>query len=360
MALQPAVFTAHDLAIGYTPRRGPAHTVAAGLNLTLHAGELVALLGPNGAGKSTLLRTLAGMQPPLAGEVQLAGRYLTRLTPRERAQLLSVVLTERVDVGNLSVYALVALGRHPYTDWRGTLTAQDEAVVRQALVAVDAGTLAHRPVFELSDGERQRVMIARALAQEPRLLLLDEPTAFLDLPRRVELLRLLRRLVHTRDYAILFSTHDLDLALRSADRLWLVASNGELRTGAPEDLVLNGSFADTFHREGVQFDMQMGTFQLTATTGPPVTVIGSGMLAHWTSRAIERAGFAATTEPATDWLVVTIVETAAQPAWQIALPGQLERVTVASLYELVHQLRQWVVAETTTTTQTIGRSRRKI
>ena len=183
-----------DLCIGYAPKRRPRIAVAADLGVELLKGELVCLLGPNGAGKSTLMRTLAGLQKPLSGEVLLEGRDLHGLSESERARLLGLVLTERVDVGNLSAYALVALGRYPYTGWDGRLSAADEEVVRWAIDAVGARDLAGRSVGELSDGERQKVMIARALAQEPAVLLLDEPTAFLDLPRRVEIVQLLRRL----------------------------------------------------------------------------------------------------------------------------------------------------------------------
>ena len=177
------------------------------------------------------MRTLAGLQKPLAGEVFLEDRDLHGLTESERARLLGLVLTERVDVGNLSAYALVALGRYPYTGWDGSLSPADEEVVRWAIDAVGARDLAARSVGELSDGERQKVMIARALAQEPAVLLLDEPTAFLDLPRRVEIVQLLRRLVGDSDRAVLLSTHDLDLALRCADRLWLLPLDGPCNWG---------------------------------------------------------------------------------------------------------------------------------
>jgi iron complex transport system ATP-binding protein len=188
------VLATHQLAIGYKNAGQATATVLDSIDVTLHPGELTCLIGPNGAGKSTLMRTLAGMQAPLAGRVTLGRDELHRLSPAQVAKQLAVVLTERVEVGNLSAYALVALGRHPYTDWRGRLREQDERVVRQALQTVGAAHLAARPLSHLSDGERQKVMIARALAQEPAVLILDEPTAFLDLPRRVEIMQLLHTL----------------------------------------------------------------------------------------------------------------------------------------------------------------------
>jgi iron complex transport system ATP-binding protein len=334
------ILTAYDLDIGYAPRRSTPRVVAARLNLTMHAGDLVCLLGPNGAGKSTLLRTLTGMQPPLAGQVRLEDSDISHLSPRDLARRVSVVLTERVEVGQLSAYALVALGRHPYTDWLGQLTPHDEAVVRQAIEAVDAVTLAQRPVHELSDGERQRVLLARALAQEPRLLVLDEPTAFLDLPRRVDLLRMLRHLAHTGERAVLLSTHDLDLALRSADLLWLLDAAGTLHVGAPEDLILNGAFAASFAREGVTFDAHSGTFQVAPQTAIPVTLHGDGLAAQWTARALERAGFRPAPAGTTSLLCVEILPTDKTDKglrWQVS--GQGEPRTLASLYDLLAVLR---------------------
>ena len=282
----------HDLSIGYAPTRRPVVAVSQHIHATVDAGELVCLIGPNGAGKSTLMRTLAGMQPPLHGRVTLLGDDIHHLPARDLAQRLSVVLTERADVGLLSAYALVALGRHPYTDWSGRLTAHDEAVIRWALEATGAAALAERYVSELSDGERQKVMIARALAQEPALMILDEPTAFLDLPRRVEIMRLLRDLTHQTGRAVLLSSHDLDLALRMADRIWLLPAGGALQVGAPEDLVLNGAFAEAFRSEGVEFDPHTGAFKVNTTSSGRVVVVGEGVAALWTRRALERAGFA--------------------------------------------------------------------
>ena len=284
------ILTTRDLTIGYKARRRPATVIAEKLNLSLAAGELICLLGPNGAGKSTLMRTIAGMQPALGGEILLDGQAVGDYRPNALARKLSVVLTERVDAGLLSAYALVALGRYPYTDWRGTLDDEDERIIRDAMRSVGAVPLATRPVGELSDGERQKVMIARALAQQPQLMLLDEPTAYLDLPRRAEVMQILRRLAHDGGRAVLLSTHDLDLALRSADKLWLLA-NGELHVGAPEDLVLDGTFARAFASEGVSFDAQSGAFRVQRPERAQIDVIGDGLEAEWTRRALERRGF---------------------------------------------------------------------
>ena len=285
------VLRAENLTIGYRLARRGERSVATGLNLQMEAGEMVCLLGPNGAGKSTLMRTIAGLQPALSGAVWLHGAKLDSLSAAERARRLSIVLTDRVDVGNLSAFGLVSLGRHPYTDWSGGLTENDQTVVHWALGAVGAAQLAHRPVLELSDGERQKVLIARALAQEPRLILLDEPTAFLDLPRRVEMMGMLRTLARETGRAILLSTHDLDLALRSADRLWLLGGDGLLHQGAPEDLVLSGAFERAFASERVNFDTFSGSFRMEQPAAGIVHLHGEGLARRWTERALEREGF---------------------------------------------------------------------
>jgi iron complex transport system ATP-binding protein len=256
------------------------------------------------------MRTLAGMQAPITGLATLMGDDVHKLDAVELARRLSIVLTDRVDVGLLSGYALVALGRHPYTDWTGQLSQHDEAVVRWAVEVVGASDLAPRNVNELSDGERQKLMIARALAQEPAVMLLDEPTAYLDLPRRVEIMLLLRELARKTSRAILLSTHDLDLALRNADRIWLMPKGGALQIGAPEDLVLSGAFEKAFASEGVQFDRRSGSFKPQVETTKTIAVDGDGVRYIWTVRALERIGYALDDEAdcriivsETDWIL---------------------------------------------------------
>lgn len=322
-----AVLRAYNLAVGY-----PGYTVASGIDVALRAGELVCLLGPNGAGKSTLIRTLAGMQRPLAGQVMLMtggeARDIHRIKSGDLARHLSLVLTDRVNADLMTVYGLVSLGRHPYTDWSGKLTADDERVVWEAIEAVGAKALAARRVGQLSDGERQRVMIARALAQQPALMILDEPTAFLDLPRRVEIMQLLRRLARSTGRAILLSTHDLDLALHSADRLWLM--NGGLQAGAPEDLILSGAFEAAFTGEGVVFDSATGSFQLHTEQAGHVRLVGEGLRAVWTRRALERAGYGVVEDAP---LSVEI----AGDTWRLQRDGISE--TYATVYDLIAVLR---------------------
>jgi iron complex transport system ATP-binding protein len=316
------ILTTHRLAIGYRRIRRPDKVISANLSLTLGCGELVCVLGPNGAGKSTLLRTLSGMQPALGGRITLMGQDIRRLPPKELARQMSVVLTDRVSAGALSAYELVALGRYPYTGWMGQLTERDQDIVRWAFQAVGAVELAGRSVGELSDGERQKIMIARALAQNPRAILLDEPTAFLDLPHRVEVMRALRHLARTTGRAILLSTHDLDLALRSADRIWLMAADGSIQVGAPEDLVLSGAFQATFQREGVEFDACTGSFTIEKRQAGSVHLTGDGMPALWTARALEREGFRVDQNGSPLPIRVEVLVQDSRISWRCATPTQ--------------------------------------
>lgn len=247
--------------VGYQ-RRGRTTTVLRGVNLTARAGELTALLGPNGTGKSTLLRTIAGLLPPLAGSIRLGGTELSGLSPEQRARRVAVVLTERVSPGMLTAWEVAALGRYPHTGPTGALRSTDRAVVASALTAVQADHLADRLLSELSDGERQRVLIARALAQEPALLLLDEPTAFLDAPSRVSVTGLLHRLARERGIAVVTSTHDVDIALRVADHIWLLDRSRSLRCGYPTALITSGAVGHAFDSHELCFDPTSGTFLL--------------------------------------------------------------------------------------------------
>lgn len=334
-ALPPPVLTAEGLTIGYRLSRREVRRVAEDLTLSLRPGELVCLLGPNGAGKSTLMRTLAGLLPILDGEVRVDGRRLDEFAPVQLARRLSIVLTERITVGALSSRDLVALGRHPYTPWSGEMGEQDHAIVTRALAAVDALPLAERSILELSDGERQKVMIARALAQEPLLMILDEPTAFLDLPRRVEVISVLRRLAWEEGRAVLLSTHDLDLALRNADRLWLLSSEGLLLAGAPEDLVLSGAFERVFAAEGVQFDRHTGSFQSPRLGSQRIRVNGEGTVAIWTRKALERIGLRVVEDDSSE-MIVSIASAGDEHRWYFDGP------TGRHSFETINQLLTWI------------------
>ena len=330
------MLTIEQLTIGYRARSGDT-VVASDIQLTLREGELVCLLGPNGAGKSTLMRTVAGMQAPLSGRVLVDGEDIHEMPARERAKRLSVVLTERVEAGLLTAYALVGLGRYPHTNWSGKLSERDHEVIRECIDRVGADDLAHRYVSDLSDGERQRVMMARALAQEPRMMILDEITAFLDLPRRVEAMRLLRRLARETGRAILLSTHDLELALRAADRVWLLPKGGTLATGAPEDLVLSGAFEAAFESEGVDFDRARGAFQVHRHFVGEVELVGDGLARYWTARTLEREGVHVWDGVGKTPSVRVTVPLAEGNEWSVDGGGDPARH--ARLYDLAQELR---------------------
>lgn len=324
-------------AIGYRGRGRTERIVARGIDVSLKVGEFVCLLGPNGAGKSTLIRTIAGMQPPLEGTVDLEGRLLSSYSSRELAQRMSLVLTERAAVGMMPASTLVALGRHPFTNWTGKLDVRDREAVRNAMAAVGIEALAHRPVCELSDGERQKVMIARALAQDPKVMILDEATAFLDLPRRVEFMHLLRRLAPAGPRAILLSTHDLDLALRCADRLWLLPPGGPLREGTPEDLVLSDAFASAFPDDEVRFDKESGAFRRDRAERGAVALHGKDVAAMWTFRALERAGYRVVA-PGEARLGVEVRREKGEYVWRIHASETMRCATIETLLERLAQL----------------------
>lgn len=307
-----------DLAVGYKSRR-TSTVVLAGLNLSVKAGELVCLLGPNGTGKSTLLRTIAGIQPPLSGSVELDGIKIGQLSRMELARRLGIVLTERPMVGALSAYRLVELGRYPHLDWYGRLSPKDHDVVKRAIRAVAAEHLAIRDSNSLSDGERQRFMIARALAQEPSILLLDEPTAFLDVPSRVQVMGLLRRLARDEHLAIVVSTHDLELALRMADTLWLVAPGGKLHAGTPEDIILDGSLAEAFQAENIRFQPEERAFRLAINTRGRALVRGTGLHAALAAAVLEREGYQVVSDGACAFEVSI---TPGSPRWQLLMNDQ--------------------------------------
>ncbi|MCA2001694.1 MAG: ABC transporter ATP-binding protein [Chloroflexi bacterium] len=243
--MNETILQAHGLSIGYH-MRGAKKAVASGLNLSLRGGRLTCLVGPNGSGKSTLLRTLAGLQKPIEGGIQINAEEMNALPPDELARRVSVVLTDHLPPGNLSVRQVVALGRLPYTDWLGTLSAEDWDIVSQSLTQLEASHLAERPFHELSDGERQKTMIARALAQQPQVMILDEPTAFLDWPNRLNALVKLKELAQSTGKAFLLSSHDLELVCQVADELWVMENSGNIAVGTPRELQAQGLLSRVF------------------------------------------------------------------------------------------------------------------
>jgi iron complex transport system ATP-binding protein len=332
-----AVLSLSSVSVGYRTSRSRSHCVVTGISEEISAGELVCLIGPNGGGKSTLLRTAAGMQPPLGGSVSLLGSDLHRMPKRDLARRVSVVLTSKVSVGQLTGWELAALGRMPYTNWSGNLSTQDYGIVTTALRDAGALQFGDKQVAELSDGERQKVMLARALAQEPRLMILDEITAFLDLPRRIEIMTVLRELAHRDGKAILLSTHDLELALSMADRLWILPTGKSLVTGVPEDLVLDGVFARAFASEGLHFDTLKGGFTTVGLPRREIPFAGSGIGAAWTRRALARKGLALVEANPGSRPILSVSESEGRYRWHLLTgDGLEEHRSVASLLGSPH------------------------
>jgi iron complex transport system ATP-binding protein len=283
-----------SLTIGYTHRKKQV-PLQNNLNLHIREGEMVCLIGPNGTGKSTLLRTLSGLQPPLSGKILIKNKDIQHLTVSERAFLISLVLTDRVEIENATVHSLIAMGRQPYSNWWGNLSENDEKLVTDAIKMVHLENKSNHLLTELSDGERQRAMIAKAFVQDTPIIMLDEPTAHLDLPNRVEIMLLLHRLAHKTGKAVLLSTHELDMALQAADRIWLMTAHLGIETGVPEDLVLNGHFNEAFLSPNYVFNPANGNFSMNYQLEKEVMVTGDKMRLYWTLRALARAGYAAVT-----------------------------------------------------------------
>ncbi len=242
---------------------GPRGVVVGAASLQLPAGAFVCVIGRNGAGKSTLLRTIAGLQTSLDGRVTLDGLNVGDMNARERSHAISVVTTEKVSSPGMRALDVVTLGRHPYTGWRGKLTEEDRIAIDEALQHANATQFAPTAFDSLSDGERQRVMIARALAQTATVMVLDEITAFLDLPGRVEIMALLRRHALEANKIVVLSSHDLELSLELAQYLWVVG-DGQLAHGTPGELIASGVIAQAFDSNDVSFDSEAHRFRLRA------------------------------------------------------------------------------------------------
>jgi len=250
----------HDLSIGYQTK-GNSKVVANHLNAAINSGELTCLLGRNGIGKSTLLRTLSAFQPAQDGEVLINNRALTSLSDKELSHLIGIVLTEKPDVQNMTVDELVGMGRSPYTGFWGTLTSDDKEIVDEAIRLVGINVLKGRMIHTLSDGERQKVMIAKALAQQTPIIYLDEPTAFLDFPSKVEMMQLLRRLANEEGKTIFLSTHDVELSLQLADCIWLMEP-GQLNVGTPRQLADEGVLERFIAHDDIWFDKETLTIHV--------------------------------------------------------------------------------------------------
>ncbi|MCT4615262.1 MAG: ABC transporter ATP-binding protein [Marinifilaceae bacterium] len=280
-----------DLEIGYFQKKKPK-PILPSINLNIKKGELVCLLGPNGAGKSTLIRTIAGLQKSISGKVEVKSNDIKTIGSKKLAKLISLVLTDRINTTNLTVYQLVAMGRHPHTNWFGNIEDNDKEIILESLKLVGLSGFEEKFITNMSDGEIQRVMIARALAQNTPLIILDEPTAHLDLPNRVSIMNLLKRLAEETSKSILLSTHELDLASQTADTIWLMNKKSKLISGCPEDLILNNEIENTFGGDSFSYDKHTGNFILQyKQRKSKIYLNSSGVTKIWTSRALSRKSF---------------------------------------------------------------------
>lgn len=297
------------------------------------AGELIAVIGKNGIGKSTFLRTITGLQPLISGDLKLEGKSISEYPGAKLAEKVSYISTEIVRVSNMRVYDLVSLGRYPYTNWLGRISDADDKIITGAIDKTGMSGFRDRPVTELSDGERQRAMIAMILAQDTNLMVMDEPTAFLDISSKFEIIHLMHELTRNRDKTIVFSTHDLSTAVNQADKIWLMKEQGILE-GAPEDLMLEGSFKALFDESKVRFNSSDGTFTIRNEAKGKVFVSGSEEKKYWTKKALIRAGYSVT-----DQKSEIEVETPAKnnSKWKCRTPEAVQEFS--TIYEMIAWIR---------------------
>ena len=323
------------LTIGY-PLKNSQKVVAADISASIYAGELTCLLGANGVGKSTLLRTLSGFQSKLSGQIFIAGQEIDTYNDKQLSKVLSVVLTDKGDLYNLSVAELVGLGRTPYTGFWGMLTSVDKEIVIRSMELTGITHLAHRMVYTLSDGERQKAMIAKALAQETPVIFLDEPTAFLDFPSKVEMLLLLHRLSKETQKTIFLSTHDLELALQIADKIWLMHPEEGVLVGTPEDMALNGSLARFFSRKNVVFEPISGLFRVQHICHGEVSLTGkSDVACAMVRKALYRCGIQVVENPKES----IHIEVLDEGRYVIYYPqGTLCAISIGELLEILSRL----------------------
>jgi len=290
------------------------------INFSASHGEMVALIGSNGVGKSTLLRSLAGFQDFYSGDFIINNSSIKTFSHQERAKLISFVSTEIVKVTNMTVFDLVAYGRYPYTNWFGKMTSLDRKKVEAAVEQVGMKNFMEKPIDQISDGERQRAMIARALAQDTPIIFLDEPTAFLDVSNKYEIFHLLQMLAKENNKTIVLSTHDLNIALREADKFWILLEN-ETYEGSPEDSVLNGNFDKLFSNNHIGFDPFEGEYFFKKEFREKVKITGEGIPLNWTLRAFNRVGYQIVMDVTPDFYV-HVAESGKGISWQLKQKGE--------------------------------------
>ena len=323
---QPAI-RINSLTIGYENKK-EFSKIAHQITASIYAGELTCLIGPNGVGKSTLLRTISKLQPMHGGIVELLGENINEIRKEKLATLLSVVLTERPSVYTISVKEMVAMGRSPYTNYWGSLSKEDDKIVVEVIEMVGVQSLTHRIFATLSDGEKQKVMIAKALAQQTPIILLDEPTSFLDYPSKIELMQLLQHLAQQMQKTILFSTHDLDLALQVCDKM-AIMSPTEIVVGTPEDLSLSGQLNRFLKIKGVVFDSESGLFKVQHNYHWAIRIEGEDAPYFMLHKALLRKGILSNNEIQSEAYI-----SVAQNSFTLYLPSE-ETFTATTIEQLL-------------------------
>lgn len=286
MMSHSSILSLTNLEVGYTtPER---ISVLKDIDLNFKSGEMVCLMGPNGSGKSTLIRSISGLQAYYGGTIKIKNKPIEEFTKAEFAKQVSVVLTVIPFIGNLTVRQIVEMGRYPFSNWFNRLEKKDHEIVEKAIEVTNLETLSNKYFNTLSDGQKQKTLIARAISQDGEIIILDEPTSHLDLNNRVEIMNLLKDLAHSAGKCVIVSTHEMDLALQITDRLVLITSEGEIESGIPEDLVLSGKIDHTFDLKG--YDLKRG--KVTGRTFTQrVSLKGKDYPYLWTKNALERAGY---------------------------------------------------------------------
>lgn len=284
------IFQTKDLKIGYKKKKNE-NIIKENINFCAIEGELIAMIGSNGIGKSTFLRTLIGLIDKLGGKILFEDKEKSLFSQKELAKKISFVSTETIDIPNMLVYELVALGRFPYTNWQGKIKSEDDFFIQKAINLLDINHLQYKYVNELSDGEKQRAMIARTLAQNTPIIVLDEPTAYLDLAHKFLLINTLQELTQKEKKTIIFTTHDLNIALKTADKIWLFLNDSH-HQGAPEDLILNNSIAQIFTQKEILFDEENFNFLIQPQAKKNIALLGEkNRIYTFTQKALQRKGF---------------------------------------------------------------------
>ncbi len=308
MSKSAIVLNAQHIDIGYLKGKTVQKLVHSDISFTLKSGELTSLIGPNGAGKSTLIRTISGSQPVISGSITINGKEINQYKRADLSRLISLVLTDRGYIDSLRVREVVALGRHPYTGFFGRLTSEDESIINRAMR--DTGIYEKKDSFvsDLSDGEKQKTMIAKALTQESDIIILDEPTSFLDIISRIEINNLLRKLAKENNKTILLSTHDLEQALISSDKLLLLSKENGITEGVPEDLIFNGQLDKLFPHETINFDLKAGSFVMCNNNTKTIFISGNDSLSHWVENMIRRYGFIRSSDNSNSVCCIDIID----------------------------------------------------